>query len=47
MSENVPDGIELVVVPDAGSNDLAEHKKLRDRGIDVLIIDHHEVENPV
>lgn len=47
LSENVPDGIELVVVPDAGSNDLAEHKKLRDRGIDVLIIDHHEVENPV
>ena len=47
LSENVPDGIQLVIVPDAGSNDLAEHKKLRDRGIDVLVIDHHEVENPV
>ena len=47
MSDNVPDGYQLVIIPDAGSNDLAEHKKLHDRGIDVLVIDHHEVENPV
>jgi len=35
----------LVIVPDAGSNDIAEHKKLRDRGIEVLVLDHHELES--
>lgn len=45
ISDNVPDGIQLVIVPDAGSNDIAEHKKLRDRGIEVLVLDHHELES--
>lgn len=31
----------LIIVPDAGSNDLEYHKELRDKGIDVLILDHH------
>ena len=43
-SEWVPDGIKIVIIPDAGSNDYEEHKKLRDRGIDVLVIDHHEAD---
>lgn len=43
-SNNVPNDIDLVLVADAGSNDIEEHKKLLDRGIDVVVIDHHEVE---
>lgn len=40
----VKDNIKLVVIPDAGSNQLEEHKELVDRGIDVLVIDHHEAD---
>lgn len=47
MANTVPDEVKLVIIPDAGSNDIEEHKKLYDRGIDVLILDHHEVEQPV
>lgn len=32
----------LIAIPDAGSNDYDKHKKLKDLGIDVLILDHHE-----
>jgi single-stranded DNA-specific DHH superfamily exonuclease len=28
-------------MPDAASNDLDEHKKLQELGIDCLILDHH------
>lgn len=34
----------LVVLPDAGSNEYSQHKELKDMGVDVLIIDHHECE---
>lgn len=40
----VEEGTGLVVIPDAGSNQYDEHKELFDRGIDVLVIDHHESE---
>ena len=38
----------FVLLPDAGSNDTDECKKLREAGIDVLILDHHDFdrENP-
>lgn len=32
----------LVVVPDAGSYDVEEHRILNDMGIDVIVLDHHE-----
>lgn len=35
-------GYNLIAIPDAGSNDYDKHKKLKDLGIDVLILDHHE-----
>lgn len=41
-NEWVEDYVDLVIVPDAGSNDIMEHKKLHNRGIDVIILDHHE-----
>lgn len=32
----------LLIVPDAGTNDVEACKTLKDRGIDILILDHHE-----
>ena len=40
----IPEGTTLLIIPDAGSNDYEELKKLKDRGIDVIILDHHEAE---
>lgn len=36
---------DLLIIPDAGSNDKEEIKKLHENGIDVLVIDHHEGED--
>lgn len=32
----------LIIVPDAGSNQHEEHRILRDKGIDCIVLDHHE-----
>ena len=45
MKKIVEEDFTLVVVPDAGSNDTLQHKKLEENNIDFLIIDHHEVED--
>lgn len=42
--ETIPEDVKLVIAPDASSNDYEVHQKLRERGIDVLVIDHHEAE---
>lgn len=34
----------LVIIPDAGSNQYEEHKALKEKGIDVLVLDHHEAD---
>ena len=44
IEETVPEGVKLVIAPDSSSNDYEVHKKLKERGIDVLVIDHHEAE---
>lgn len=44
IAEEIPNNIKLVIAPDSSSNDYDEHKKLKERGIDVLVIDHHEAE---
>lgn len=31
----------LIIAPDASSNDYEYHKQLRDKGIDVIVLDHH------
>jgi len=36
---------DLLIVPDAGSSDLIECKELKSQGKDILILDHHEMEN--
>lgn len=40
-----PNNVGLVIVPDAGSNDLAEHRILKENGIDVLVLDHHQCDD--
>lgn len=42
--EEIPDNIKLVIAPDASSNDFEIHEELFNKGIDVLVIDHHEAE---
>ena len=42
--ETIPEDVKLVIAPDASSNDYEVHQQLRKRGIDVLVIDHHEAE---
>ena len=34
----------LVICPDSASNDYEYHKKLKDFGINILVLDHHEAE---
>ena len=34
----------LVIIPDAGSNDLEEIHQLTEKGIGVIILDHHDLE---
>jgi single-stranded-DNA-specific exonuclease len=40
----IPEDINLIIVPDAGSNDFKHHKDLKEKGIDIIILDHHEIE---
>ena len=42
------DGIQLMIIPDAGTNDALECHDLKAHGCDTLILDHHkvEVDNP-
>lgn len=40
----IPKDIKLLIIPDAGTNDVKECKSLSESGIEVLILDHHERE---
>lgn len=42
--ENVKNDINLLIIPDASSNDFFEHSIISPWGIDILIADHHEVD---
>lgn len=44
MQNVIDDNINLLIVPDAGSNDVNECKELKSHGIDVLVLDHHEID---
>jgi single-stranded-DNA-specific exonuclease len=37
----IKDDIDLVILCDSASNDFEQHKELKDRGIDILVLDHH------
>ena len=44
LEEIVASEYKLVICPDASSNDYKQHKFLKDNGIDVLVLDHHDAE---
>lgn len=45
---SIQEDIQLLIVPDAGTNDIEQCKALSENGMDILILDHHEneEENP-
>ena len=44
LTDTIPEDVKLVIAPDSSSNEYEEHKELHNRGIDVLVLDHHEAE---
>ena len=36
---------DLIILPDSSSNDYEEHKRLKDLGYDILVLDHHEADH--
>ena len=42
LNKCIEDKIKLLLVPDAGSNDIKQMEKLIENGIDVIVTDHHE-----
>ena len=41
----IPKGTKLLIIPDAGTNDVEQLNKLVENGIDCICLDHHEKEN--
>ena len=44
ITDTIPEGVKLVIAPDSSSNDYEVHAELAAKGIDVLVIDHHEAD---
>ncbi|AME08511.1 single-stranded-DNA-specific exonuclease RecJ [Bacillus sp. SDLI1] len=42
--DTIPEEVDLVLIPDAGSSQIEEHEELEKNGVDVIVIDHHECE---
>lgn len=42
MNEIKKEQCDLLIIPDAASNDFKQHKELKSIGIDILILDHHK-----
>jgi single-stranded-DNA-specific exonuclease len=40
----IPNNVDCILVPDGGSEDFQVHEELHKKGIDIVVIDHHEVE---
>ena len=51
LTDNIMNDIignyDLVIIPDAGSNDIEQHQTLLDNEIDFIVLDHHEVKDEV
>lgn len=42
----LPKDIDLLIIPDASSNETEMHKLLHEKGIDIIILDHHNANLP-
>lgn len=40
----IPSNTTLVIAPDSSSNEYDIHKSLREKGLDIVVLDHHEAE---
>lgn len=40
----IPEDVKLIIVPDASSNENQIHKELAEKGIDIIVLDHHDAE---
>lgn len=45
--ESIPEDRELIIIPDAGSNDFKQQEELTKAGKTVIVLDHHEVNENV
>lgn len=43
--KDIPEDVTLVIVPDAGSSQQAEHLHLLENGTKIIVLDHHEINN--
>lgn len=43
----IPKGTKLLIIPDAGTNDVDQCNTLIEHGIDIIILDHHDAEDGV
>lgn len=43
----IPRKTRFLIIPDAGTNDTVMCRKLKDRGIDILILDHHQKDEKI
>lgn len=41
ITDTVPEGIDILLLPDSGSNQYKEHLELKERGITTIVLDHH------
>ena len=47
VPEVIPENCGLVIIPDAGSNDIEQQKELLRAGKKIIILDHHEVNKDI
>lgn len=45
MQEIINSNVDLVIIPDAGTNDFEQHEILASKKIEVVVLDHHEAIN--
>jgi len=41
---DIPKDINLLIIPDASSNDYKQHKEYKDNGVEIIVLDHHSAE---
>ena len=42
--DELPPDVEFIIAADSATNDYEQHKILKEKGVDILIIDHHEAD---
>lgn len=45
--DDIPEGCTLVIAPDSSSNEREIHESLAERGVDVIVLDHHETDRDI